>query len=225
MCLIPARGGSKRLPRKNIVDFLGKPIIGYTIEAALSSGLFERVVVSTDDAEIAETAARCRADVHERPAELAHDAARLIHVCLDFLDAEERAGRAYDCFGCLLATAPMRNAHDIQSVFRLIEPGGCEFAMATTTYDVPPLQALREQPDGSLAPMWPDLVNLRSQEAPQLCVDNGSTYFALVGAFRAQQTFYAPGLRGYPMPRERSVDIDELTDLELARFWAGKLGI
>lgn len=225
MCLIPARGGSKRLPRKNIVDFLGKPIIAYTIEAAFSSEVFERVVVSTDDPEIADAAARCRAEIHKRPAHLAQDSARLIHVCLEFLADEERDGRSYDSFGCLLATAPMRNAQDIQNVFRMIEPGRCDFAMATTTYDMPPLQALREDNDGSLVPMWPDLVNVRSQEAANLWVDNGSTYFATVAAFRAQQTFYARGLRGHPMPRERSVDIDEPTDLELARFWAKKLGL
>lgn len=225
VCLIPARGGSKRLPRKNVADFLGKPIIAYTIDAALSSQLFERVVVSTEDDEIAETAVRFGAVVHKRPPQLAEDSARIIHVCLDFLDDEERHGRSYDLLGCLLATAPMRNAQDIRNVFHLIEPGRCDFAMAVTTYDIPPLQALREDVDGSLVPMWPDLVNVRSQEAPELCVDNGSTYFATVAAFRAQQTFYARGLRGYPMPRERSVDIDEPIDLELARFWAQKFGL
>ncbi|MCE9642631.1 MAG: acylneuraminate cytidylyltransferase family protein [Betaproteobacteria bacterium] len=225
VCLIPARGGSKRLPRKNIADFLGKPIIAYTIEAAIASGLFERVVVSTEDAEIAAVAARFGAIVHQRPRELASDTARVIDVCLDFLDEEERRDRKYDVFGCLLATAPMRGTADIRAVFNLIEPGRCEFALATTTYDLPPLQALRQDADGALAPMWPDLVNLRSQEAPQLCVDNGSTYFATVAAFRAQQTFYAPGLRGHPMPRERSVAIDEPADLALALFHAQKLGL
>ena len=225
VCLIPARGGSKRLPRKNIVDFLGKPIISYTIEAALSSGLFERVVVSTEDAEIAGTAARFGARIHTRPPHLAQDSARLVNVCLDFLDTEERDGRRYEIFACLLATAPMRRSQDIEAVFRLIEPGRCEFALATTTYDLPPLQALRKDADGALVPMWPELVNLRSQETPQLSVDNGSTYFATVTAFRTQQTFYAPGLRGHPMPRERSVDIDEAADLALALFHAQKLGL
>ena len=225
VCLIPARGGSKRLPRKNVVDFFGKPIIAYTIDAAVSSRLFERVVVSTEDEEIAETAARFGAMVHKRPVHLAQDSARIIPVCLDFLNDEEHQGRSYDLFGCLLATAPMRNAQDVRDVFRLIEPGRCDFAMAITTYDMPPLQALRKDKDGSLVPMWPDLVNVRGQESPELWVDNGSTYFATVAALRAQQTFYAHGLRGHPMPRERSVDIDEPVDLELARFWAKKIGL
>ncbi len=224
VCLIPARGGSRRLPRKNVADFLGKPIIAYSIAAALSSQIFERVVVSTEDAEIATTAARCGAEIHNRPARLARDTARIAQVCLDFLDDEERHGRSYELFGCLLATAPMRTAQDIRDVFRLIDPGRCDFAMAITTYDMPPLQALRKDMDGSLVPMWPDLVNARSQEAPELWVDNGSTYFASVAAFREQQTFYGRGLRGYAMPRERSVDIDEPVDLELARFWAKRLG-
>ena len=224
VCLIPARGGSKRLPRKNVIDFLGKPILAYTIDAALSSQLFERVVVSTEDEEIAATAARFGAAIHKRPEHLARDSARIVHVCLDFLDNEERQGRPYDLFGCLLATAPLRNAQDIRDVFGLIEPGRCDFAMAITTYDMPPFQALRQDENGFLLPMWPELINVRSQEAPGIWVDNGSTYFATVAAFRAQQTFYSRGLRGHPMPRERSVDIDEPVDFELARFLARKLG-
>jgi CMP-N-acetylneuraminic acid synthetase len=96
--------------------------------------------------------------------------------------------------------------------------------MAITDYPVSPLQALREDGAGFLVPMWPDLVDLRRHEAPALWVDNGSTYFATVPAFRATRNFHSAGLRGYPMPRERSVDINDPTDLELARYWAERLG-
>jgi CMP-N-acetylneuraminic acid synthetase len=220
VCLIPARGGSKRLPRKNIAEFLGRPILAHTIDAAQASGIFSRVVVSTEDAEIASVARDAGAEIHERSTTLATDAARLVDVCIAFLDDEMRAGRDWDFFGCLLATAPMRAADDIRGAHALIEPGVCDFAMAVTTYPLPPLQALRTTEDGLLRPMWPDLINLRAQEAPALFVDNGSTYIALVSAFRKERTFYGSRLRGHVMARERSIDIDEPHDLELARMLA-----
>ena len=134
VCIIPARGGSKRLPRKNVADFLGRPILAHTVDAARTSRLFSRIAVSTEDEEIARIARACGAEVHERDPGLASDTARLVDVCLGFLDEEERAQREWDVFACLLATAPMRTAHDIASACALIEPGICDFAMAVTTY-------------------------------------------------------------------------------------------
>jgi pseudaminic acid cytidylyltransferase len=220
VCLIPARGGSKRLPRKNAVDFLGKPIISYTIGAALRSGLFTRVVVSTDDGEIGELAVRFGATGQVRPANLAGDRATVVDVCVQFLESEEADGRSYDALCCLLATSPMRDEHDIKAVLDLIEPGQCDFAMAVTTYDVPPYQALRVDERGYLVPVWPDVLDTRSQDLPVPYVDNGSTYCMSVPALRRWRTFYGPTLRGHVMPRERSVDIDEPTDLEMARYFA-----
>lgn len=220
VALIPARGGSKRLPRKNIADFLGRPIIAYTIDAALRCGLFPRVVVSTEDPEIAAIARAAGADLADRPPALAGDRARLLDVCLQFLDEESAGGREWDVLACLLPTAPMRGAKDLEAVARLVEPGRCDFAMAVTTYPLPPLQALRRDAGGFLSPMWPEYVNLRSQDAPALVVDNGSTYVVSVPAFRAERTFYGSTLRGHDMPRERSVDIDEPVDLAIARALA-----
>lgn len=220
VCIIPARGGSKRLPRKNIAEFLGRPILAHSVDAARASGVFERVVVSTEDAEIEAVARKAGADVHERATKLASDTARLTDVCMEFLDEEDAAGRKWDFFACLLATAPMRSADDVKRTRALIEPGMCDFAMAVTTYPLPPLQALRTTEFGFLNPMWPEWIDVRSQEAPSLFVDNGSTYFALVPAFRKERTFYGTRLRGHVMPRSRSIDIDEPYDLELARMLA-----
>jgi len=225
VALIPARGGSKRLPRKNIADFFGRPIIGYTIEAATKSGCFTRVVVSTEDAEIAEVAARFGAEVDRRPASLASDAATVGAVCVDFLERERAAERAWQHLCVLYPTAPLRTAEDIRGVMGLLEPGRCDFAMAVTRYDLPPHQALKLGPEGALEPMWPDLIARRSSDVPALCVDNGSTYGVGVPAFLKQPGFYGPGLRGHMMPRERSFDIDTGIDLDLAR-WAGeRLGL
>ena len=220
VCIIPARGGSKRLPRKNIADFLGRPILAHSVEAARTSGVFSRIVVSTEDAEIGRIAREAGAEAHLRSPALASDTAPLVDVCIGFLDDEALAGRDWDFFGCLLATAPLRTAEDIRSSRALIEPGVCDFAMAVTTYPLPPLQALRANESGFLRPMWPEFVSLRSQDAPPLFVDNGSTYIAVVPAFRKERTFYGSTLRGHAMPRERSIDIDEPYDLEVARMVA-----
>jgi CMP-N-acetylneuraminic acid synthetase len=221
-CLIPARGGSKRLPRKNVIDFLGRPIIAYTIEAAQACGLFGSVTVSTEDAEIAEIAQRHGATVAFRSETLAGDTARIVDVCLDYLHNQEAVSRLPDVLCCLLATAPLRGAEDIRAVCERVTSGQCDFSMAVTTYDLPPCQALRDDGSGRLVPMWPELASRRSQELPALCVDNGSTYCVSVSAFREQKTFYGARLGGYPMPRERSVDIDEQADLDLALYWAKK---
>ena len=216
IAIIPARGGSKRLPRKNVIDFLGRPMLAFTIEAVCESGCFERIVVSTEDAEIADIAFSLGADVDRRAAELATDQARVTDVCLDLLDREAASGRHWTTMACLYATAPMRNAGDIRATLRLLEPGHCQFAMAVTRYALPPHQALKLADDGSLSPMWPELIEQRTNDLPPLVVDNGSTYAADVQAFRRHKTFYGPTLRGYEMPRHRSVDIDTAEDYELA---------
>jgi pseudaminic acid cytidylyltransferase len=221
VAIIPARGGSKRLPRKNVIDFLGRPIIAYTIDAARQSHCFERVVVSTEDDEIAAVSERCGAVVDHRAPALATDAVGLVDVCLDFLDREGAAGRQWSVMACLYATAPMRTAADIRSTMALVETGRCGFAMAVTSYDRYPHQALKFGADASLAPMWPDLVTLRGSDLPPLRAGNGSTYVVDVAEFRRLRTFYGPKLRGYDMPRERSIDIDTRADLDFA-IWAAR---
>jgi CMP-N-acetylneuraminic acid synthetase len=222
LAIIPARGGSKRLPRKNILPFLGRPIIAHTIEAAAASGCFKRILVSTEDTEIADAARAAGAEVHQRDPSLATDAAALIDVCLDILASEERAGRTYDTFACLYATAPLRRADDVAAVVALADHVDTDFALAVTTYPLPPHQALRIEGDGTLEPMWPQLVNLRSDKIGRLVVDNGSTYAAKVAAFRTHRSFYGPRLAGHVMPRERSVDIDEQSDYDLACWYASR---
>jgi CMP-N-acetylneuraminic acid synthetase len=220
VALIPARGGSKRLPRKNVIDFLGRPIIAYTIDAALESGCFDRVAVSTEDDEIARIAELCGAEVDHRPARLAGDDIGLVQVCLDFLDREAEAGRDWDMLACLYATAALRTARDIRETAALVRSGRCRFAMAVTPYVQYPHQALKLAADGGLSPMWPDLVTKRGSDLPPLRAGNGTTYVVDVAEFRLHRTFYGPGLRGYEMPTERSVDIDTKADLDYAIWLA-----
>jgi pseudaminic acid cytidylyltransferase len=222
--IIPARGGSKRLPRKNVIDFLGRPIIAYTIEAALQSDLFAEVVVSTEDAEIATVAAKYGAKVDRRRCDLARDESTVVEVCIDYLDREVAARRNWRTMTCLYATAPLRNADDICSTMALLDPHNCSFAMAVTTYEHYPHQALQLAADRTLLPMWPDLVNRRASDLPVLRACNGSTYAVDVAEFRHARTFYGPRLKGYDMPRHRSIDIDTQEDLDLALWLARKNG-
>lgn len=221
IAIIPARGGSRRLPRKNVLPFMGKPMIAHTILAAIESDLFDHVVVSTEDSEIADVARDLRAHLSHRRPELAGDHATVVDVCIDVLDEEMRAGRNYDVMSCLYATAPLRGAADIAATVSLVQPGRCDFAMAVTDYSHPPHQALLLRDDGRLEPMWPELVKSNGPNSPVL-VDNGSTYAATASAFLAHRTFYGPGLRGHQMPRSRSVDLNEAEDLELLTFYAGQ---
>lgn len=220
IALIPARGGSKRLPRKNIVDFQGRPIIAWTIAAARDSALFSDIVVSTDDEEIAAVADTAGARVVMRPEHLATDSATVVDTCLDFLDAEEKSGRVYDLLCCLYATSPLRGADDIQTVVSYINPGINDFSLAATHYTLPPHQALRLRNDFQAEPVWPDLIRKRAADIGQLVVDNGSTYAVSVAAFKALRSFYGPDLCVHVMDRERSCDIDTADDLNLALYYA-----
>lgn len=223
VAVVPARGGSKRLPRKNVADLLGRPLLTWTVEAALESGCFERVIVSTEDSAIAEVARAAGAEVLARPDALAGDRATMAQVCLHALDVLEAEGALPPAFCCLLATAALRRGEDIRAARARLVPGAADFVMATSEYSKSPLQALREDADGHLRLMWPELADLRPAERPRLVVDNGSTYWCRTDAFRRERTFYGSTLVGHPMPRERSIDVDTLDDLELLRCEAARL--
>jgi pseudaminic acid cytidylyltransferase len=218
IAMIPARGGSKRLPRKNVADFMGKPIIAWTINAAKETGLFDRIIVSTDDSEIADISKQFGAAIETRDPKLATDGASSLDVCLDFAARH----KDFDVFCCLYATSPLRTAADIKSVVELIKPGMCDFAVAMTHFDLPVHQSMWRKKDGSLRAVMPDMIKMQSQDVPEIVVDNGSTYAVSIPAFLREQTFFGSTLKSYAMPRSRSQDIDEAIDLEIARFFAGK---
>jgi len=220
LALIPARGGSKRLPRKNVLPFLGKPILAYTIEAARLSGVFDAIVVSTEDAEIAEVAQQWGATVDPRPPALAQDSSTIVEVCVELLHRRAASGVQDSQLCCLYATAPLRGADDIRAVMALLETPDCAFAIAATHYTHYPHQALKWQVDGRVEPMWPELATQRADRLGPMVAGNGSTYAVDVDAFLAQRAFYGPGMRAHLMPFERSVDIDTAEDFALAECLA-----
>ena len=219
LAIIPARGASKRFPRKNIAPFFGHPIISYTIRASIETGCFNKVIVSTDDNEIESVGLRYGASVDRRPIALGADTATVREVCLDFLRRQRQRGIEWDILCCLYATAALRTSDDIRQVLSLIEPGTCEFAMAVSRADRHIHQALTRLSDDFLKPKWNNLVERRSQETDEHWFSNGTTYAVWVPAFEAAGSFYGPSLRGHFMPRERAIDIDHPEDLELAKFY------
>lgn len=221
LCIIPARGGSKRIPRKNVVDLCGKPLIAYSIEAAKKSGLFEEVVVSTEDKEISEISKKYGAVVLDRKPELASDKARVIEVCLDVIEQYERAGRQFDYICILLTTSPLRTSEDILGAFKKLKESNANAVMAVTTYEVPPFWALKEEA-GFLKLYFGEKYMVRSQELPKVYVDNGAVYLFLTDTLKEEKKFYTSKLIGYKMPREKSIDVDEEVDLKVAEYFINR---
>lgn len=220
LCLIPARGGSKRLARKNVAPLCGKPLIAYSIEAALESGVFDKVIVSTEDEEIAAVARENGATVpFFRPAALAADDVRVVYVCLHALDYFAERGHAYDTLCVLLATSPLRTAADVRQAYDKFVARDADFLMATTEYLYSPFQALREE-DGWLKRMWDEsYYRTRSQDLPAVQVDNGAIYLARVDALRREENFVGERTVGFLMPLERSIDVDHAATLSLAEHF------
>ena len=160
IAIIQARGGSKRLPRKNVLPFMGKPIIFYTIEAARNSGLFEVIVVSTEDSEIAVTVEGAGCDIHARSTELASDTARVVHVIGEVLKNYEKRGKRFDFFCCLYPTAPLRDAEDIRRSYDLLLFSGADYCLAVTDYELSPFFAFDLDEKGRVRRRWPEIALL-----------------------------------------------------------------
>jgi len=219
-CLIPARGGSQRLPRKNIAPLRGRPLLQWTVEAARASALFADVWVSTEDAEIAGVARDAGAHVHDRPPALADGATTLVQVALDFADWLAARGETVDVLCLLLPTAALVRPGDLRGGLACLRERDADVAMAVTTYLESPFWALTEQ-DGYLRLFFGQEYARKGQTLPPVQVDSGYFYFARVATLRAERTLYVPRLVGYPIPRERSVDIDEPYHLAIAEALAG----
>lgn len=221
LAIIPARSGSKRLPGKNTKLLRNKPLVQYSIEAALKTGLFETVLVTTDDTNAYAIAEECGAVAWRRPPELAGDTASVnqtIHHVLQKMAGEDRH---FDEICCLYATSPLRDSHDISEAHRLLEPGVCDFVIAVSRYMHSPYQALKLNEDGILSFIWPEVGVIQSQNLPVPLVDNGSTYWATTKAYLEQGSFYGSNLKGYEMPVQRSIDIDTQEDFDMAAMISG----
>jgi CMP-N-acetylneuraminic acid synthetase len=217
LAIIPARSGSKRLPGKNLRQFLGRPLIHWTIEFARSQTRFDEVMVSTDDESIAGVAREAGANVPWlRPAELATDSASTVDVVLHCLSRYADAGRVFDFVAVLQPTTPVRRAERWQEAFAAMDEGASA-AVGVSDAPVHPFWCYRFESDRELIPFFPDAAATRSQLLPRACVLNGSLYLARCDAVIAGRTLVPAGARGVVCEEEvESVDIDTLSDWEHA---------
>ena len=217
VAIIPARGGSKRIERKNIKPFAGKPIIAYSISAARKSGLFSRILISTDDPEIASIGAIYGAEApFLRPDDLADDqtptAPVLIHA-LKWL-AQRHHHPRYFC--CIYGTAPFLNPDDLQAGFQRLQETDALSVFAVTAFGYPIFRALHKEKDGRVSMIWPEHALTRSQDLPEAYHDAGQFYWGRTEGFLAEQTLFSSDSYPLIMPRSRVVDIDTPEDWEIA---------
>jgi N-acylneuraminate cytidylyltransferase/CMP-N,N'-diacetyllegionaminic acid synthase len=220
LIVIPARGGSKRLPRKNVLPLAGKPLICWTIEAAFSAGLNARIMVTSDDDEILSIAKRYSEKglvAHKRPAELATDQSTTTDALRDAVDAAERAGYAAKTLILLQPTSPLRSAEDIRAAAEKYEEnkdGVTVVSVCEIDHPTAWIGTISEK--GHLNGL--DLSGERSQDYQKNYRLNGAVYVASVKNLRENRNLFTDDLRAYVMPRERSLDIDHEIDFRLCSY-------
>lgn len=226
--VIAARGGSKRVPRKNIREVGGKPLLAYAIEHAHSSDSIDRTIVSTENDEIRDVAQEWNGDTpFERPVELATDDATTDDVVLHALDWFNEHGRSFTKVCSIPVTSPFRDPTDIDETVNLLQTTGAKSAMSITGYDSPPFSAVDYDETASIITPYFEESNLweetQAQKVPTLYHPNGAVFAATVSGFREHESFYTDETVGYLMPPERSLDIDVPFDLEIARALSDRL--
>ena len=225
VAVIPARGGSKRIPRKNIRDFFGKPMIAYAIEAAQRSQCFADIIVSTDDAEIAEVAVKQGASVpFMRPSELADDHAGTRPVINHAINWLIHQGRRPDYVCCIYATTPFIQADDLRNAYeQLVANPGKTFAFSVTTFAYPIQRALCFDDNGNLKMCFPKYGPSRSQDLPKVVHDAGQFYWGTTAGFMSDKNTFSAHAIPYELPRYRVQDIDDEDDWARAELMAQAL--
>jgi N-acylneuraminate cytidylyltransferase len=219
LAVIPARGGSKRIPRKNIKLFGGKPMIAWSIEVALQSGCFDRVLVSTDDPEIAQVAQAYGAEVpFVRPPELSDDHTGTIPVIAHATQWQADHGTPATQVCCIYATAPFVQAQDLQRGLAILQSSGADYAFSVTSYAFPIQRAIRITPDERVEMFQPDQFSTRSQDLEEAWHDAGQFYWGQAVAWRAQKPLFTQQATGVRLPRHRVQDIDTPEDWTRAEW-------
>ena len=219
LAIIPARGGSKRIPRKNIKPFCGKPMIAWSIEAALKSGCFDRIIVSTDDAEIAEVARSFSAEApFMRPAELSDDHTGTIPVIAHAIGWVSQHVAPVDFACCLYATAPFVRAEDLRRGYDLLQQSGADYAFSVTSYAFPIQRAIRITADQRVEMFNPEHFTTRSQDLEEAFHDAGQFYWGRAAAWLASKPIFSHDAAPVTLPRHRVQDIDTSEDWDRAEW-------
>ncbi|HEY4184088.1 MAG TPA: pseudaminic acid cytidylyltransferase [Polyangia bacterium] len=218
LAIIPARGGSKRIPRKNVKSFLGQPIIKYSIDAALGAGLFDEVMVSSDDAEIRELSGRLGACApFARSAAASSDVATTAEVILEVLESYRQAGREFAYVCCIYPTAPLVTAERLREAWDLLLESGADSALPIMRFGFPIWRAFKLT-DGRLRFEWPENAVRRSQDLPASFHDCGQFYFLKTASFLAHRALVMPHTVPLIVPESEAQDIDTDEDWKLAEL-------
>lgn len=218
VAVIPARGGSKRIPRKNILPFFGRPMIAWSIEAAKASGVFDAIIVSTDDEEIAALAEKFGAIApFRRPPELANDFVSTQPVIAHAIRWWEENNSTVDYACCIYATAPfLQPRYLIEGLTLLQANKEADFAFSVTSYAFPIFRALHRDPNGRVEMFWPENELKRSQDLPEAWHDAGQFCWGRKEAFSGSRGVFSARSYSVPVPRHLVQDIDTLEDWERA---------
>ncbi len=215
IAIIPARGGSKRLPRKNILPLGGEPMLSYPVRAALESGVFDEVYVSSDDDDMNAVARQYGATTVDRPAETATDTAHelsAVNYLLDGLDSDPVH------FCVIYPTAAFILPEDLTQSYDVLRTDeDCDVLMSVSDYDIHPYKALVQDENGYWQMMFPKECKMRSQHYPKTVASNGTFYWFKTSSYRADPTYYPETLKTYVLPSERAIDIDTRADYEYAQ--------
>jgi len=219
IAIIPARGGSKRIHRKNIRDFLGKPIIAYSIEAALKSELFDEVMVSSDDKEIAEIAQKYGANIpFMRSKKNADDFATTSDVLLEVLEEYKKRDRKFDYLCCIYPTAPFVSAEKLQNSFNLMVEKKADSVILVVKFSHPIQRAFKISSEGKLEYIWPQNINKRSQDLEPAYHDAGQFYWIKITSFLKNKSLITSQTVPFIVSEMESQDIDNEIDYEITEI-------
>ena len=220
IAIIPARGGSKRIPRKNLRPFCGKPILAYSIDAALESGVFDRVIVSTDDPEISALANSYGAETpFVRPPALANDHATTVPVIKHAIEWVQAHLGKVDHACCIYATAPFVQARAIADAYnRLVTEKVRGYVFTATTFPFPIQRAFKINGDGHVQMFEPNNYNTRSQDLEEAFQDAGQFYWGSAESYLAEKIFFSTDSKAFILPRHMVQDIDTPEDWKRAEL-------
>jgi CMP-N-acetylneuraminic acid synthetase len=226
VCIIPARGGSKRVPRKNIKELAGQPLLEYTLEAAVESGVFDEIIVSSGDDEILSLAEKNGVGTDLRPESLRGDKVRTVEVIEELLERPDMKDR-FDNVAQMLPTCPFRTSEDVLNAHEVFSQKDKEIPVVTATkYDFSPMHALEvDEESMEVTVREPEAYSdtTRTQDIPDLYHPNGAVYFAPVPRFLEDREFFIEPLAASLMPPERSIDIDLPHEFQIADLYMSHL--
>ncbi len=213
LALIPAKGTSERLPRKNLRLLAGRPLISYTIETAVDAGIFSEICVSTEDQEIARIARGLGASVpFVRPTELSNSSARLVDVCLHALQFYDKQGRQFPTMALLIPTSPLRTSRDIRDCYHHFKQRRADALMTYSEFEHSPYWVLEER-EGFLHPLFLEETRKGRHEQPTPYRHNGAVLLIRTDVFQRAKEFYVENLVGWYLPPPNGIDIDTELDL------------